>query len=192
MKIYNKNEIDKISNCILNGGIVALPTDTIYGFSCLATDNNSINKLCKMKQRDEGKQFIVLVSDKLNLGELIDINEEIQDFIDKHTPNNLTMIVNKAKGLKLADVFCLSTLAIRIPKNRFLQSILDKVGYMVTTSCNLQGEDYLNDYKSIMSKFPDIDLVVADKCVYNSKPSTIVDLTQCNPVIVRQGDYLIN
>lgn len=191
MEVLNTMDIDKIVGYLNSGGIVSLPTDTIYGFSCLATDDTAISRLCKMKNRDDGKQFILLVSKFLELSELIDFNDNVKSFINLHTPANLTMIVNKNKDVKLADIFELSTLAIRVPNNDFIQSVLDKVGYMVSTSCNVQGEPYINDYKEIMTTFPNIDaIVVADS--NQASPSTIVDLTGDAIKIVRQGDYIIN
>ena len=190
MKILNTEEINEIVDVITSGGIVALPTDTIYGFSCLATDNNAISRLCKLKEREDGKQFILLVSSKYDLSKLVSLSGATQEFVLEHTPNNLTMIVNKSSSVKLADIFELPTLAIRIPNNAFLEAILDKVGYMVSTSCNLQGEPFLNDYQSIMSAFPSIDAIVRAEPNIAS-PSTIVDLTSEEIKVVRQGGYII-
>ena len=190
MEVLSITDIDRLVDVISNGGIVSLPTDTIYGFSCLATDNAAIRRLCKIKNREDGKQFILLVSKNYDLSQLLDIDNKTSDFIKKHTPANLTMIVNKNIDMKLADIFELPTLAIRIPNNDFLQSILDKIGYMVSTSCNLQGEPFINDYQEIMTVFPDIDAIVK----FNpepASPSTIVDLTGEEIKVVRQGEYLI-
>ena len=191
MEVLNTMDIDKIVGYLNSGGIVSLPTDTIYGFSCLATDDTAISRLCKMKNRDDGKQFILLVSKFLELSELIDVNDNVKSFINLHTPANLTMIVNKNKDVKLADIFELQTLAIRVPDNDFIQSVLDKVGYMVSTSCNVQGEPFINDYRGIMTAFPNIDAIVKSDS-NQASPSTIVDLTGDGIKIVRQGDYIIN
>ena len=191
MKRLNIKQIDEIVEVVTSGGIVALPTDTIYGFSCLATNNEAIKRLCSLKNRDDGKQFILLVSSKFNLNNLLDMSDGIREFISAHTPNNLTMIVNKKNTIKLADIFELPTLAIRIPNNEFLEAILDKVGYMVSTSCNLQGEPFLNDYNSIIEAFPGIDAIVEAES-RDASPSTIVDLTGNDIKVVRQGEYIID
>lgn len=191
MEVLNTMDIDKIVCYLNSGGIVSLPTDTIYGFSCLATDNTAISRLCNIKNREDGKQFILLVSKNFDLTKLIDINVDIKNFIDKHTPANLTMIVNKNNSVKLADVFELQTLAIRIPDDDFVQSILNRVGFMVSTSCNIQGEPFLNDYREIMTAFPNIDAIVVSSSK-NARPSTIVDLSENGIKIVRQGDYVIS
>lgn len=190
MEVLKTEEIDKIVDNITSGGIVVLPTDTIYGFSCLATDNDAIKRLCEFKKRDDGKQFILLVSSKFDLGNLIELDDTIKNFIASHTPNNLTMIVNKKKSVKLAYIFELPTLAIRIPNNAFVQAILQKVGYMVSTSCNLQGEPFLNDFESIIKAFPDIDAIVETESNV-ATPSTIVDLTGEKIKVIRQGEYKI-
>lgn len=191
MEILNKFDLEKIINLIKNNKIVALPTDTIYGFSCLATDNKSIEKLCKIKHREDSQQFILLVSESYDLNNLIDVSDKNIKFIKENTPNPITMIVNKNKNVNLSTYFKLPTLAIRIPKDKFLQSILSEVGIMISTSCNIHGQIPLNDYKEIVKTFDTLDGVVKIENYIPSKPSTIVDLSQQEIKIIRQGEFII-
>lgn len=191
MKKLKTNDIKEIVKNLKNGEVVALPTDTIYGFSCLANDDKAVGKLCDLKQCDNAKLFIILVYKNYDLTKLIDCDNETVEFVKRNTPNPLTLIVNKNKSLKLAKNFYLPTLAIRIPKNDFLQAILKEVGFMISTSCNIHGQPNLSNFEDIEKQFPNLDCIVEEDKKNNSKPSTIVDITTPDHKIIRQGDYIV-
>lgn len=186
------NEIDKIVELLKENKIIALPTDTIYGFSCLATSDETIDRLYKIKERNESKQFIILVGKNYNLSHLVRPSDEILEFVSKNSPAPLTMIVEKNPTAPISRHFSLPTLAIRIPDDEFLQNILDKVGFIISTSCNIQGEPPLNTWQEIATNFPSIDGLVKRDNLPASKPSTIVDLTSTPFNIIRQGEYVVS
>ena len=188
MQKLNINNLNEIIDALNQEKVVAIPTDTIYGFSCLATSDKAVQKIYDMKKRSEQKSFIILVSANYDLSRIVK-DQELIDVIRRNTPAPLTMVVNKSEELNLSKSFYLPTIAIRIPDNEFLQRILDKVGYMVSTSCNVQGEPNLNDYESIVNAFPDLDAIIEFKTKKDVKASTIVDLTSSEYKILRQGDY---
>lgn len=184
-------DIDKVVELLTQEKIVAMPTDTIYGFSSLATSNKAMKNLCNLKKCSDQKLFILLVSKNYDLSKLVVLNDSIKDFIKSNTPNPVTMILEKNPTVKLAKNFYAPTIAIRIPDNDYLQQILDKVGFMVSTSCNIHGQQNLTNYVDISNTFASLDaIVVSDKVNYNSS-STIVDLTSDDYKILRQGDYII-
>ena len=189
MEILQKNNIKKIVELLTKDKVVALPTDTVYGFSCLATSEVATNKIYELKQRNNSKQFIVLVSKNYDITKLINVNPQIMQLIKNNTPAPLTMIVQKNQNINLASSFVMPTLAIRIPDDEFLQSILESVGFMVSTSCNLENQPFLNTYQEIQEQFKNLDAIVIDNNIKQTKPSTIIDLTTNPYSIVRQGEY---
>jgi len=189
MDVYKTEEIEGIVKLLKEDKVVALPTDTVYGFSCLATSDIAVKKIYDMKQRDEQKAFIILLSKKYNLSELIEDKDTIS-VIQNNTPAPVTFVVNKATNFKISKYFTLPTLAIRVPDNDFLQGILEHVGYMVSTSCNIQGEPNINECSLIQETFPMLDGIVDFNYLKNSPPSTIVDLTNKPYKIIRQGDFV--
>ena len=190
MQKIDCEDINSIVEVLEKDKVIALPTDTIYGFSCLPTSEKAVHKIYDLKRRSEQKSFIILLSKKYDFTQVLSDLHCI-DFIKNNTPAPLTMIVNKSDNFKLSKHFYLPTIAIRIPDNGFLQSILDRVGYMVSTSCNIQGEPNINDYLEIERTFPALDAIVEFEEKKDVKPSTIVDLTS-NPIkVLRQGDYIL-
>ncbi len=186
-----KTDIDDIVELLNNEKVVALPTDTIYGFSCLATSDTAIKKLCELKKCSDEKLFILLVSKNYDLKNLVKVNDQILEFVSNNTPNPVTMIMHKNDNVKLASNFYAPTLAIRIPDNEFLQSILNKVGFMVSTSCNVHGQKNLTTYKDIVNTFNDLDAIVESYAINYNSSSTIVDLTTKEHKILRQGGYVV-
>lgn len=172
--------------------IVGLPTDTIYGFSCLSTSDEAIKNLCKLKQCSDENLFIVLVSERYNLETIAELDEISKDFIKKNTPNPVTMILKKRTDTNLAKNFTIPTIAVRIPKDKFLQALLDEVGVLVSTSCNIHGSANLTECEEIIKTFPTLDAIVMAENSSSRTSSTIVDLTTGEFKILRQGDYIVH
>lgn len=190
MKKIACDDIEAIVDVLNQDKVIAIPTDTIYGFSCLATSETAVKKIYELKRRSEQKSFIILVSKSYDLNKIVK-DKNLISFIRNNTPAPLTMIVNKSDDLKLSSSFYLPTIAIRIPDDDFLQKILAKVGYMVSTSCNIQGEPNINNFVSIEETFTSLDAIVELEEKQDTKPSTIVDLTSSPIKILRQGDYVL-
>lgn len=186
-----KENISEIVNLIKQEKVVALPTDTIYGFSCLPTSNKAVKKLCELKKCSDEKLFIILVSKNYDLNNLAVLNEDVKNFISNNTPNPVTMILQKNKNLKLAKNFYAPTIAIRVPDNEFLQQILSEVGFMISTSCNVHGQANLTNFKDIKNTFSNLDAIVECDLVNYNSSSTIVDLTTKDFKILRQGNYVV-
>ena len=101
------------------------------------------------------------------------------------------MIVEKNPSLKLAKNFEIPTIAIRIPDNGFLQKILDKVGFMISTSCNIHGQQNLTNPTDIINTFGSLDAIVESNTANYNSSSTIVDLTTNPHKVIRQGGYIV-
>ena len=186
-----ENDVDRIVELLNQDKIVAMPTDTIYGFSCLATSNKAVKTLCNLKKCSNEKLFIILVSKSYDLSKLVSLNDSIKEFVKNNTPNPVTMIVEKNPSLKLAKNFEIPTIAIRIPDNGFLQKILDKVGFMISTSCNIHGQQNLTNPTDIINTFGSLDAIVESNTANYNSSSTIVDLTTNPHKVIRQGGYIV-
>lgn len=190
MAFVLSDDAKMIAERILDGEVIALPTDTVYGFSCLANSESAVNMLQNIKNETECRSYILLVSKNYDLTKLMADKEQI-DFVQKNSPNPVSFIVNKNPDLLLAKTFSLPTIAIRIPNDEFLQSILDKVGFMISTSCNIHGEQNINNPQEIMEKFSEYNIGVLFGDVKANVSSTLVDITGESFKILRQGEYIV-
>lgn len=176
-EINQKDIINLVSDTLLNDGIVIIPTDTIYGFSCLP-GGKAEKRLREIKGRDAEKHFI-----KLTLKEFLpELTPETPEkrFMDCW-PGPLTLIV---PGIKEG-----TTVGIRIPDNDFLRQILEKTGTsIVSTSVNRSGMPAMNDIGEICSAFGEsTDLIVDGGKLPPSAPSTIIDITSRPFRLIRKG-----
>ena len=168
--------INKIIKRLNENKIVIMPCDTIYGICALANEANK-KKLENIKKRDQSKSFIILCT-KDTARELVADNcpETVYNF----WPAPLTVIVNSAKKNE--------RIAIRVPKNKKLEKILESVGAIYSTSVNISGEKSINDVDEIISAFSQsVDVIAYDKTSKQTEESTILDVS-CYPFkIIREG-----
>ncbi|MCQ2604508.1 MAG: L-threonylcarbamoyladenylate synthase [Spirochaetia bacterium] len=176
----NQSDVtDAVSQVLLNDGIVIIPTDTIYGFSCLA--GPAEKRLELIKGRDAGKHFLRLVTPAM-VQEITDCM--IPEKLLSCWPGPLTLIVPGRNDL---------TEGIRCPDNAFLMELLEKTGCPVdSTSVNYSGCPPVTDIAEIISAFGDkVDLIVDAGDLPPSLPSTIVNICGPVPEIVRQGQLKV-
>lgn len=189
--IYKSNKFDDQIIKILNaGGVGLLPSDTVYGLSCLALNEPAVEKLRSLKGRDQEKSFIILISDLQMLNQL-SILPQSNKLIEKYWPGPLTIVM---EGLELAPWLDNGshTLALRMPANKALRDLIAKTGPLISTSANLAGQATIKDAKTARKIFADaLDFYVDDGEITDGQPSTIVKLSKDKIEILRQGDLII-
>lgn len=183
MEIIDIKNISKIKKSDLRGKIIIFHTDTVYGVGALYDDLEGQEKIYEMKKRSQSKLLPVLCGSVNQVKELTDFNSNAEA-LAKHWPGALTMILNKKDSS--------STLAVRIPNSEIALKVLNHFGPLATTSVNISGEKEVNNVKEIIEKFGDyIDYIVSDELPLSETPSTIVDLTNNDIKIIRNGSIII-
>ena len=192
--------LDKTKNIIINllsnGGVVILPTDTIYALSCIINDENSLKRILKIKGRDISKGIPVLVPDKKFFYEYSEhITKECEQLIETFMPGALTLIVKKKSNISNIISGNTENVAIRIPDNSNLIEIMKKIKSGITgTSANISGKEHTLITENIVNDLGDkVDLIVFGE--YNKKsnnPSTILDMTKEKIKVIREGEITIN
>ncbi len=148
----------------LKGKVLFLPTDTIYGFSCLQNDEVGKNKILNLKQIYIDKPFIVLVScveDIEKLGQKV--SERQKYLFSKIWPGPVTIIFNEKD-------------AYRIPDHPELLKFIQKFGPIISTSANVTGEMQSNNTLGIQKTFGDKVDIVLDVGELNNEASTIIKI----------------
>ena len=180
IKFGNPDLLKTVSQTLLNDGVVIIPTDTLYGFSCI--QGKGEHRIEEIKGRGTGKHFL-----KLALKEqLTMLTPELPDSkLLSYWPGPLTLIL---KGINSP------TEGIRVPDNRFIQELLEKVGEpVISTSVNYSGEQPMTSIEEIIKEFEDkVDLIVDAGVLPKSLPSTIIDLSDGTLNLVRQGQLKVN
>lgn len=173
----SKKTLNEAKDILNNGGVIICPTDTVYGFLAVASSKKAVNKIFKLKKRPRSKPLPVFVKDLKMAKELAEIGKEQEKTLKKHWPGKYTFIL-KSKKLGYIGSSPASTIALRIPKHKFLNDLLKKINRpLAQTSANISGRLALNNIKEIIKQFGDkVDLIIDGGNLPKRKPSKIIDL----------------
>ncbi len=184
IKIDFKNpkeeDIDLIVDYFKKGKVIVYPTDTIYGIGCIATNQKAINKIYKIKKRDEKKPLLLLVKSWCMLKKHLFVSKKQDEYLRTVWPGKVSAILKKRDLLPDQISQGLKTLAVRLPENNFLIKIIKEIGEpIVSTSLNITNEKNLEDVKNIEKYFKDKkpDLIIDISKKLKGKPSKLIDIT---------------
>lgn len=136
-KVVLENQMNEICDVIQKGGIVAFPTETVYGVGIHFDDEEALERLMEAKNRDYSKAITLMVADKKDISQYAYISPQAQKMIDQFMPGMITLIFKKKESVRDIMTNGKSTIGIRIPDSEFVLSLLKKVGPMLVTSANL-------------------------------------------------------
>lgn len=177
----------EIATTLLEGGIVVMPTDTIYGFHAIASNATAVEKIADIKGRDDSRPFIVLAASIEQLQPLgITLDPAIGAALDALWPAPLTAVLPLVSALPASRGT--RTLAVRIPALGWLRDLLTATGPLVSTSANRSGEAAVHELDELADDLlRQVDGVV-DGGRRDGNASAIVDLTADEPRFIREGD----
>lgn len=176
---------DEIVRFLQEGGVGVLPTDTIYGLSCRALDEQAVERLHNLKKRDKKKPFIVLISNITQLNDLGIITTDAAPAL-RYWPGKLTIICETQKAPEWLHMGT-SSLAVRQPDSAGLLKLIEKTGPLISTSANLQGVEPLTNTSQAVKYFGDKLEFYVNAGRLAAKPSTIVKPIFGELEIIRQG-----
>jgi tRNA threonylcarbamoyl adenosine modification protein (Sua5/YciO/YrdC/YwlC family) len=171
------------------GGIIIYPTDTIYGLGCLADNQAGIKRIQLLKGRDNNHPFSIICPDIANASQLAFVSNKNYRLLKKYLPGPFTFILPATKLTpKLIKHPKKKTVGIRIPDNYFCQALMKKIKQpLITTSVNKHGQEPTNNPDVIIANWLNRVDCFFDAGQLDATASTIVDLTNEQITIVRQG-----
>ena len=171
-----ENEITKALKVLQTGGVILYPTDTIWGLGCDATNKDAVQKIYKIKQREESKALISLVSDKNMLQKLTNHIPQVDI-----TSNPTTVIYQNVKGLSESLLATNGTAAIRIVQDEFCKKLIHAFEKaIVSTSANISGDNNPKQFSEISEEIKNnADYIVnlRQEQIMES-PSTIIKINE--------------
>ena len=180
-------QLAEIELLLRDGGIVLLPTDTIYGLHALATDERAAARVAEIKGRDDTKPFVVLGASFAQLEEIgIDVRPEVRNALQAIWPAPLTAILPLRRPIPASRGT--AALAVRVPALDWLRELVAGSGPLLSTSANRSGERPIADATNLARELQKQLDGIVDGGVSHAEPSTIVDFTGDEPRLVRAGD----
>ena len=175
-----RDEVNKALEILKDGGIILYPTDTIWGIGCDATNKEAVDKIIKLKGREENKSLIILLDSENRLDGYVSGVPEIAYELIEYAENPLTIVFSGAKNLAENVVHHDQSVGVRIVKHPFCQQLIQKLRKpIVSTSANISGQKAPQNFSEISDAIlQGVDYVVdfEQDDLSEKKPSTIMKL----------------
>lgn len=195
IRIYEENpnpkDIKKVVEVLRKGGLVIYPTDTVYGLGCDITNTSALERIAQIKQVKLDKaNFSFICEDLSNLSDYVkQIDTQTFKILKRNLPGPYTFIL--PGNSNLPNVFKKKkTVGIRVPDNNICRAIVRELGNpIVSTSIRDDDEviEYTTDPELIHEKWDKLVDIVIDGGYGDNIPSTVIDLTNAEPEVMREG-----
>ncbi|MEA5018383.1 MAG: L-threonylcarbamoyladenylate synthase [Erysipelotrichaceae bacterium] len=187
-KLLTNKDIKEVAAIIRKDGIVAFPTDTVYGLGIRYDSRMAIDKLKLAKKRPETKPFPMMVNSLKQIEMVAELNERDRFLIKRWLPNALTIVFRKRKDLADYVTNGFDTVAIRMPNDEFVLSIIDFVQVpLLVPSANISNEAPAKTHEEVLEQLDStIDAVVIGKCS-KGIASTIISTVDEEIKLLREG-----
>lgn len=173
--------LKEAADVLAGGGLVIMPTETVYGIAANMLDNKAVGKLYEIKQRPKDKPFTLHIDEKERIEEFaLKAPVSAYKLIDKFWPGPLTLVLNSKKN---------GTIGIRMPDNEIALRIISLSGVsVVCPSANISGKTPPADFQeAIKDLFGKVDIAIDAGATRLKSESSVVDLTVEPPQIIREG-----
>ena len=196
-KVYRVNEknidkeiINEAGSILKGGGLVAFPTETVYGLGANALDKEAVKKIFEAKGRPQDNPLIVHISDFDEIDPLVlEIPEISKVLMKKFWPGPMTIILKKSTLIPYETSAGLDSVGIRMPSNQVARQIIKAAGVPIAApSANISGRPSPTDVESCIEDLAGkIEMIVGgEKCPVGVE-STVVDCTINPPCVLRPG-----
>jgi L-threonylcarbamoyladenylate synthase len=182
--------LSQAKELILNGEVVAIPTETVYGLAANALDENAVKKIYAAKGRPSDNPLIVHISELSQLEKLVvEIPEKVRKMAEAFWPGPLTMIMKKSEVIPDITSGGLDTVAVRMPKSEYARAIISACGVpLAAPSANLSGSPSPTNAKYVSDDMNGrIPLIIDGGACEIGGESTVITFTTETPTVLRPG-----
>ncbi|OHA09006.1 MAG: threonylcarbamoyl-AMP synthase [Candidatus Sungbacteria bacterium RIFCSPLOWO2_01_FULL_60_25] len=185
--------VDHVVNLLQRGGVVAVPTDTVYGLVADATRESAVKKIFRIKARSYQKALPVFVRDAAMAKHYAFIDAKVMKLLEELWPGKTTVVLRKKDAMPDGVTGGMKTVGFRISDHPFIRALTAAYPHpLAETSANLSGSEPAQSPSEVQNTFhrhiPEPDLLVDGGRIASAGPSTVLDLTMpSNPKILRMG-----
>lgn len=189
------DELNYAIELLRNGAIIAFPTDTLYGLGCNVFNDQAVEKLFSLKKRPKSKPINLLVSKIDQLEEIVvEFPIIAQKLAENFWPGALTIILKKKPKIMDKVTSGFPSIGFRMPANKIALSLISEFDSpLATSSANISGHDNPTTANQVFNHFQEkIPLIFDGGTTALQKGSTVIDLTQDVPKVIREGAILLS
>lgn len=183
-----KEKIKKAVKILEKGGLIAFPTETVYGLGADALNVNAVKKIYSVKKRPLNKPLIIHIANKKNVYKFAkNMSSEAKILINKFWSGQLTIVFKKSK--LIPDIITTDKIAIRMPDNKIALAIIKKFGHPITaTSANISKKESCVEVKDVIKNLSGkIEAIIDGGKSKIGTESTIIDLSKKRVALIREG-----
>lgn len=193
----NARDVKKVIDILQRDGVIILPTDTIYAMACKLESKKGIERMAKLSgKKSERVNFSLLCSDLSHIADYTTIIDKATfRMLKTHLPGAFTFILNANTNVTRYFSGNKKTIGIRVPDNTIAQTIIQELGTPLVVSTIHHDDvivEYMTDPEEIYGKFENQVDIVIDGGAGGNEPSTIIDCTEEEITIIRQGKGILN
>lgn len=189
-ELLKQKEMAQLGQILREGGLVAFPTETVYGLGANAFDAEAGKKIYRAKGRPSDNPLIVHISKVSMLAQVArEIDEEAKALIEAFFPGPLTLIVKKSENIPDEITAGLDTVAVRMPSNKIARALIESAGVPIAApSANLSGRPSPTHYKYVVEDLDGrVDAIICSQDSEIGIESTILDISEKPWKILRPG-----
>ena len=188
---YTKMDKQEIINILMTGGILAFPTDTVFGLAC-AMDKDAIKKVYKVKGRDFKKPLPVMCSGPEMISRIAVVNEKAERIMERFMPGALTMVFQKKDDLDECFTQGMNTVGIRVPDDEWILDLIRQLDRpIMVTSANISGNGSLLKWEDVYASMHGKINGIVTEDARGDQASTIIDVTSDEVKVLREGPISI-
>lgn len=178
--IKNKAQMSEIVQTLKQDGVVAFPTETVFGLGVKYNSKKAINRLIEAKQRDMSKRFTLMLASKADIEHYAVLTKRDRKIIEAFMPGDITIVLKSKEDAQ--------TIGIRVPDDAFVCELIRQcqTPLFVTSANKSHQPSALTDQEVMEQLAGRIDMVVEGRC-QSGQASSVVDLSQEGIKILRQG-----
>ncbi|HOV07762.1 MAG TPA: L-threonylcarbamoyladenylate synthase [Spirochaetota bacterium] len=181
--------IQKVKECLEDGGIIVFPTDTVYAYGCDIKDKRAIERIYRLKKLDKRKPLSFIFTDISEIADYVrNVSDDAFKIMKKAFPGPYTFIFKASKLVPKIVMTNQKTIGVRIPDNNIALDIVRALGrpILATSVFTLSGE-YLIDPRELEKVYRNEVDIVIDAGPKMAEPSTVVDFSEDSIEIIREG-----
>lgn len=183
----NERQIGRVAHIISNGGLVVYPTDTIYGLGCDMMNKKSVERVYEMKGKNRKHPLSFICPDLKRIAQYAVVSNIAYRLMKRLLPGAYTFILPASREVPRLMISKSATVGIRVPDHPVTQMLLSHLEHpLVTTSVPSPENVQFSDPLEIARRLPFLDAII-DCGLIAPEPSTIIDLTDDVPRLLRQG-----
>jgi tRNA threonylcarbamoyl adenosine modification protein (Sua5/YciO/YrdC/YwlC family) len=180
-------KIRRAVDALQAGDIVAYPTDTVYGMGCDLFNRKAIDRLYQLKGIDKGQKLAFLCGDLADVSKYAMMHQHVYRALKQHLPGPYTFILEASRDVPKIVQSNRRTVGVRIPDSAVVRALILELGApILSTTAARHGEDPSPDPHDVDALFPGLALVL-DGGPGALEPTSVVDLTGDEPVVIRRG-----